>query len=291
MDISGINRLFRKRVERFDGHCSDNIHATRMTICDKTNNQMDFKISFRSFKGNLDSNVGSRNDEFSHRSCAEVNAGPPRFMLSCSERRLHQGQTRLVPIVTSTHQNRYVAFFLTPTHTCLTASPNTHTHTHSPDSPLCSPKNTSLNFLRGFPKSPPADMVADKTAEPGPLLITLMFFYQFLFSRSVSPFFPFFFCVRREGGKGGSSSPHGMVGMQLSILLSSRSLVRMRDLTFLLPLAWSNHGQFYCAECILNTVMDVLFKNKISFLTDCLVNMTLCCECKQLQLCSVHTLY
>lgn len=30
------------------------------------------------------------------------------------------------------------------------------------DSPLCSPKNTSLNFLRGFPKSPPADMTADK---------------------------------------------------------------------------------------------------------------------------------
>lgn len=24
---------------------------------------------------------------------------------------------------------------------------------------LCSPRNTSLNFLRGFPKSPPADMM------------------------------------------------------------------------------------------------------------------------------------
>lgn len=30
------------------------------------------------------------------------------------------------------------------------------------DSPLCSPKNTSLNFLRGFPRSPPADMAADR---------------------------------------------------------------------------------------------------------------------------------
>lgn len=30
------------------------------------------------------------------------------------------------------------------------------------NSPLCSPKNTSLNFLRGFPKSPPADMVTDR---------------------------------------------------------------------------------------------------------------------------------
>lgn len=26
-------------------------------------------------------------------------------------------------------------------------------------SPLCSPRNTSLNFLSGFPKSPPADMM------------------------------------------------------------------------------------------------------------------------------------
>lgn len=36
-----------------------------------------------------------------------------------------------------------------------------------PDSPLCSPKKTSLNFLRGFPKSPPADMLADKRAQLG----------------------------------------------------------------------------------------------------------------------------
>lgn len=47
------------------------------------------------------------------------------------------------------------------------------------DSPLCSPRNTSLNFLRGFPKSPPADMVADKE-------LSLDYFICFL-SLGVSP--------------------------------------------------------------------------------------------------------
>lgn len=48
-----------------------------------------------------------------------------------------------------------------------------HQTSPSSDSPLCSPKNTSLNFLRGFPKSPPADMVADKEHN-------LDYFYMFL---------------------------------------------------------------------------------------------------------------
>lgn len=62
-----------------------------------------------------------------------------------------------------------------------------HTHVWHPrlspitDSPLCSPKNTSLNFLRGFPKSPPADMVANKKRS------LYMYVFKYLFS------FSFFF--------------------------------------------------------------------------------------------------
>lgn len=33
-------------------------------------------------------------------------------------------------------------------------------------SPLCSPRNTSLNFLSGFPKSPPADMMEPEKLPP-----------------------------------------------------------------------------------------------------------------------------
>lgn len=33
-------------------------------------------------------------------------------------------------------------------------------------SPLCSPRNTSLNFLSGFPKSPPADMMEPEELPP-----------------------------------------------------------------------------------------------------------------------------
>lgn len=35
-------------------------------------------------------------------------------------------------------------------------------------SPLCSPRNTSLNFLSGFPKSPPADMMEPEEPPPPP---------------------------------------------------------------------------------------------------------------------------
>lgn len=50
------------------------------------------------------------------------------------------------------------------------------------DSPLCSPKKTSLNFLRGFPKSPPADMVADNAAQRG-----LFFLFLYVLIGSASP--------------------------------------------------------------------------------------------------------
>lgn len=36
----------------------------------------------------------------------------------------------------------------------------------SAHSPLCSPRNTSLNFLSGFPKSPPADMMEPEELLP-----------------------------------------------------------------------------------------------------------------------------
>lgn len=73
------------------------------------------------------------------------------------------------------------------------------------DSPLCSPKNTSLNFLRGFPKSPPADMAADKKRNLD-YCVKNKFFSGWSLLRRL--------CAR------GSSSPHRMMGMQLSILLS-----------------------------------------------------------------------
>lgn len=93
-----------------------------------------------------------------------------------------------------------------------------HTHVRRPnlspitDSPLCSPKNTSLNFLRGFPKSPPADMVADKKPN-----------LDFFLKICILCILFFFIGLRLSLGYGcaaGSSSPHRMVGMQLVVVLS-----------------------------------------------------------------------
>lgn len=47
------------------------------------------------------------------------------------------------------------------------------------DSPLCSPKKTSLNFLRGFPKSPPAVMVADNRLNSDYFLFLFLLFVFF----------------------------------------------------------------------------------------------------------------
>lgn len=96
----------------------------------------------------------------------------------------------------------------------------------SSDSPLCSPKNTSLNFLRGFPRSPPADMVADKQLD-------LDYFYMFL-SLGVSPAMP------------AQGDPPLLTEWWECSSASScqfRKLVRLRDLTYLSPSpfywAWS----------------------------------------------------
>lgn len=79
------------------------------------------------------------------------------------------------------------------------------------DSPLCSPRNTSLNFLRGFPKSPPADMVAEESSSASVGSGCMWWYGSYASSL-------------RRGCAGGSTSPHRMMGMQLSIsiLLSLR---------------------------------------------------------------------
>jgi len=74
-------------------------------------------------------------------------------------RHIHQSQPGTSSGLALTPQSKRIIYIALNIYACLMKMTQTSPRT---DSPLCSPKNTSLNFLRGFPKSPPADMVADK---------------------------------------------------------------------------------------------------------------------------------